>query len=143
MDEKRFLETLFAHRHRLKCSTFVVRQGLRKWVCAVCEEPHDVLSPKREYLREWYRKRGKHQRIRYKNEGRCTNCGKTLVGSTSTVYCVACHAGRLATQRRARQRKALAIHEALYGGREDFQREEISPHPMNLTVRQITEGERG
>jgi len=143
MDEKRFLETLYAHRHKLKCSTFVVRQGPRKWLCACCEEPHDVLSPKREYLREWHRRRGKHNRIRRKNEGRCTNCGKTLAGSSSTVYCVGCHAGRLDWQRRWRQRRALAIHDALYGGRADFEREEISPRPMNITAKQIKEGLRG
>jgi hypothetical protein len=143
MDEKRFLETLFAHRHRLKCSTFVVRQGPRKWVCCVCDEPHDVLSPKRAYLREWHRRRGKYVRIQRRNEGRCTNCGKTLEGSSSTVYCIGCHAYRIDYQRRARAKRAMAINEALYGGRADFEKEQIDPRPMNITVRQIKEGIRG
>ena len=55
----------------------------------------------------------------------CINCGRSCSESASTRYCVKCHAGRLETQRRYRERKQHGITEALYGGRVDFQREQI------------------
>lgn len=127
MSHQKFLETIWAHRDRLKCSTIVVRAGAGKWVCAVCVEPHDIQSPKHQYLREWYKRRGKFLRIEWQNSGRCKNCGKMLEESPSTVYCVRCHAGRIETQRKSRQRRQDAIYQSLYGGRFDFQREQIKP----------------
>ncbi len=127
MSHQKFLETIWAHRDRLKCSTVVVRAGARKWICAVCVTPHDVLSPKREQMRRWYRNRGRFQRIEWANSRLCINCGRSCSESASTRYCVKCHSGRLETQRRYRERKQHGITEALYGGRADFQREQIKP----------------